>query len=56
MGGEEEDQGLQDDVGHTGAVELAGHQEHQHCRAEDRKKPHPAVVSLISAGWRQLTV
>ena len=43
MRGEEEDQRLQDVVGHTRPLELTGQQEHQHCRTEYGKKTHPAV-------------
>ena len=42
MSREEEDQALQEDVGHNGALELTGGQEHTHGRAEYRQKTHPA--------------
>ena len=50
MGREEEDQALQEDVGHTRPLELTGHQEHQHGRAEDCKETHPGAGSLLGRG------
>ena len=45
MSSEEEDQCLQDVIGHTRALKLTGQQEHQHCRAEYCKETHREVPS-----------